>query len=239
MKYFNVTQQEIDSKLFNVFVGISLGNKLLTPELAKRYVEWAHKHTKDNAVILIADDIDCINWQVFRGFSEDEARKKVREKAYQLSGMFDRAKRNLARKNNDPSYLTNVHTLFWEDVVNTGYSELRELLIEQYYKNSTFKCAILSFVDKYIELRNVDIITNVQKDQLADYILSELPTLLGGIKWNSTLYNLILYPTYVQSGMSQFVLDIRGGKYFDFSTIPLRQISVLVEDYLAEPELTV
>jgi hypothetical protein len=69
---------------------------------------------------------------------------------------------------------------------------------------------------------------------LADYIISELPTLLGGIFWNNKLYNLILYPTYVDSGMSQFVIDIRNGKYFDASKLLLRQICVLVEDYLPE-----
>jgi hypothetical protein len=35
--------------------------------------------------------------------------------------------------------------------------------------------------------------------------------------------------------MSKFVLDIRGGKYFDFSIIPMRQIAVMVEDYIKEP----
>lgn len=94
---------------------------------------------------------------------------------------------------------------------------------------------MLHFVDKYIELRNVKV-ANKDKDKLASYIISELPTLLGGLLWNDTLYNLILYPTYVTSGMSQFVLDIRGGKYFDFSIIPMRQIAVMVEDYLQKPE---
>ena len=51
--------------------------------------------------------------------------------------------------------------------------------------------------DKYVELRNVEV-SDQDKDRLAEYIISELPTLLGGIYWNDKLYNLILYPTYIR-----------------------------------------
>lgn len=235
MQYFHVTQEEIDKKLFNVFVGISLGNKLLTPELAEKYVKWAHANTKDNAVILIADDIDTANWVVFRGLSQKEAEEKVRQKGYGMKGMFDKAIRNLAREENDPTYIANVHIIFWSDIRNKGYDHLKEILAEEYETNKEFREQILYFVDKYIELRDAEI-SDEDKDKLADYIISELPTLLGGIYWNDTLYNLVLYPTYVDSGMSQFVLDIRGGKYFNASKLQLRQLCVLVEDYLRKPE---
>jgi tRNA-dependent cyclodipeptide synthase len=234
MQYFHVTEEEINKKLFNIFVGISLGNKLLTPELAERYVQWAHHHSKDNALILIADDIDVINWMVFRGLSKEEAEEKVQQKGYGIKGMFDKAIRNLARKENDPTYIANTHIIFWSDIKNSGYDHLREILAEEYTSNTAFRERVLYFVNKYIELRDVTV-SNEDRDKLAGYIISELPTLLGGIFWNNTLYNLILYPTYVDSGMSQFVLDIRGGKYFSASTLQLRQLCVLVEDYLQKP----
>lgn len=235
MEYFHVTQEEINKKLFNVFVGISLGNKLLTPELAEKYVKWAHTNTRDNAVILVADDIDTVNWMVFRGLGRKEAEEKVRQKGYGMKGMFDKAIRNLARQENDPTYIANVHIIFWSDIKNKGYDHLKEILAEEYKTNTEFREQVLYFVDKYIELRDVEIPTE-DKDRLADYIINELPTLLGGIYWNDTLYNLVLYPTYVGSGMSQFVLDIRGGKYFDSSKLQLRQLCVLVEDYLQKPK---
>lgn len=234
MKYFHVTQEEIDKKLFNIFIGISLGNKLITPKLAEKYVKWAHDNTKDNAVVLIADDIDVVNWTIFNGLSREEAEKKVRQKGYSMKGLFDKAIRNLARKENDPTYIAKVHIIFWEDVRNKGYDHLQEILAEEYKTNEKFREQVLCFVNKYIELRDAEA-SDKDKDKLAEYIISELPTLLGGIYWNDTLYNLILYPTYIDSGMSQFVLDIRGGKYFDASKLLLRQICVLVEDYLEKP----
>jgi len=235
MQHFHVTQEEIDKKLFNIFVGISLGNKLLTPELAQKYVKWAHSHTKDNAVILIADDIDTINWRVFIGLSQAEAEEKVHQKGYGIKGLFDKAIRNLARQKNDPTYIARVHIIFWSDIKNTGYEHLKETLAKEYKTNKEFREHVLYFVNKYIELRDVEVSAE-NKDALADYIISELPTLLGGLCWNDTLYNLVLYPTYVDTGMSQFVLDIRGGKYFNASKLHLRQLCVLVEDYLQKPE---
>jgi tRNA-dependent cyclodipeptide synthase len=235
MKYFNVTQEEIEKKLFNIFVGISLGNKFLTPQLAKKYVKWAHYYTKDNALILIADKIDVVNWMVFNKLNLKEAEKKVRNKAWGIKGLFDKAIRTLAREENDPTYITKVYIVFWEDVTNNeGYRHLKEILTQEYKENKDFRNQVLYFVNKYIERRGLkpSEISNEDKDKLADYILSELPTLIGGILWNNTLYNLCLYPTYIESGMSQFVLDIRGGKYFEASKLLLRQICVLVEDYL-------
>lgn len=235
MQYFHVTPEEINKKLFNIFIGISLGNKLLTPELAKKYVKWAHENTKDNVVILIADDIDIVNWMVFRGLTRQESEVKVRQKGYGIKGLFDKAIRELAREENDPTYIAKVHIIFWSDIHNHGYNHLKEILSEEYEDNQEFREKVLYFVDKYIELRNKEI-SDKEKDKLADYIVSELPTLLGGIYWNETLYNLVLYPTYVDSGMSQFVLDIRGGKFFNDSRLQLRQLCVLVEDYLEKPE---
>jgi tRNA-dependent cyclodipeptide synthase len=235
MQYFNVTQEEIDKKLFNIFVGISLGNKLLTPELAEGYVKWAHTYTKDDAVILIADDIDVVNWMVFGGMSREEAEEKVNKKGYGVKGMFDKAIRNLARKENDPSYIADVHIVFWGDIRNKGYDHLYEIISEEFTTNKEFRDQVLYFVNKYAEFRGADV-SDEDKTKLADYIISELPTLLGGLLWNNRLYDLILYPTYVDSGMSQFVLDIRGGKYFDSSKLQLRQLSVLVEDHLSIPD---
>jgi tRNA-dependent cyclodipeptide synthase len=234
MQYFNVTEKEVEQRMFNIFVGISLGNKLLTPELARHYVEWSHKHTNKNTVILIADKIDAINWQVFRGMSPEDALKKATDKGYGVAGMFDKARRTLARETGDMGYISNVHIIFWEDVQNWGYDDLRKILATEYQQNEAFQKQVLYFVEQYIQLRQAEVSLE-DKHRLAGYILDELPTLLGGIYWDNTLYNLILYPTYVDSGMSQFALDIRSGKYFDASKLQLRQISVLVEDYLKEP----
>ncbi len=151
--------------------------------------------------------------------------------------MFDKAIRALSKEENDSSYISDVHVVFWGDIKNEGYNHLREILEKEYKINKKFKEKILYFVNKYVEFREAEV-SEGDKDKLAGYIISELPTLLGGVLWNNTLYDLVLYPTYVDSGMSQFVLDIRGGKYFDSSKLLLRQLNTLVEDYLEKPKLS-
>jgi tRNA-dependent cyclodipeptide synthase len=237
MKYFHVEQNEIDEKLFNIFVGISLGNKLLTTDMVKHYVKWAHEKSQKNAVILIADKIDTVNWEVFRGLSREEALIKTEQKGYGIAGMFDKAKRTLARETGDMGYISRVHIIFWDDIINVGYVTLRNILEKEYWANSAFQEKVLYFVDKYVALREVNV-TPEQRHKLAAYIIDELPTLVGGILWDKTLYNLILYPTYVDSGMSEFVLDIRNGKYFDSSKLSLRQICVMVEDFIVKPDIS-
>ena len=235
MKYFNVTQEEIEKKLFNIFIGISLGNKLLTKDLAKKYIKWAYENTRDHVLVLIADDIDTINWEVFRDFTKEEAEQKVKEKGGGIADMFERARRILAREEKDEGYLSGVTVAYWSDIQNKGYLHLRDILANEYKTNPEFKIAVLRFVNKYIETRDQKI-SDEKKDRLASYIINELPTLIGGLLWGDTLYNLILYPTYADSGMSQFVLDVRGGKYFNSSNLLLRQIAVLVEDVVEKPE---
>ena len=62
---FNSSEKEIQSKKFNVFVGISVGVKPLNEEIAQEYLSWALENTKDNVIILIADEIAKYNYVVF------------------------------------------------------------------------------------------------------------------------------------------------------------------------------
>jgi len=47
--YLNCTEQEIQSKKFNIFVGISLGNKYFTKENIKKYILWALENRQTEA----------------------------------------------------------------------------------------------------------------------------------------------------------------------------------------------
>ena len=63
-KIFNTTKKEIESKKFNIFIGISLGNKWFTKENLQEYLNWALENTKEKVLILIADKIHIINYNV-------------------------------------------------------------------------------------------------------------------------------------------------------------------------------
>ena len=64
-----------------------------------------------------------------------------------------------------------------------------------------------------------------------EYVLFELPTLLNGIEFNGIEYKLLLYPSFVESGMSKFVADIENKNIFQNlkDKLNLTDKTVLVE----------
>ena len=59
--YLGTTKEEVDSKKFNICIGVSLGNKRFTKENIKKYIIWALDKTKEDILILIPDRIHAIN----------------------------------------------------------------------------------------------------------------------------------------------------------------------------------
>ena len=235
IKLLGTTREEVELRKFNIFIGISLGNKLLTKELAKTYIEWAVKRTKENTVVLIADEIDTVNWTVFNNLDEKSAIEKVSNKARGLADMFSRAIKILAREN-DPAIENRVEVIRWKDIKTDRLNKLLAILENEFETNLDFRNKILSFVKKYCGLRKKSVVETDQV-KLAGYILAELPTLLEGIEFNGVKYDMIFYPTYVDSGMSQFVLDIQNGIYPDLlSKLQLSVKCVMAESYLEKPE---
>ena len=80
-KIFNATNKEVEEKKYNIFIGISLGVlKPLTKEMAKEYIEWALKNTKNKVVILIADEIAKFDYKIFSSYSGGKSeRRAIRE----------------------------------------------------------------------------------------------------------------------------------------------------------------
>lgn len=234
IKFFGTTGEEVELRKFNIFVGISLGNKLLTKELAKTYVDWALKRTKENIVVLIADEIDIVNWKIFNNLDERTVLEKVSNKAQGLDDMFSRAIKILAREN-DPSIENRVEVIRWKNIKTERFDKLFAILENEFEINNDFRNRILSFVKKYCELRK-RFVDEAEQVKLAGYILAELPTLLEGIEVGDARYNMIFYPTYIDSGMSQFVLDIQNGTYPDLlSKLQLSVKCVMAESYLEKP----
>lgn len=235
IKFFGTTKQDIELKKFNIFVGISLGNKLLTKELAKAYIEWALERTKESVTIFIADEIDAVNWMVFNDFDAVSAIEKVSNKAQGLEDMFSRAIKIIAREKADDSIENRVQIMRWKDIKGERFNAQLSVLEGYFHTNGQFRERVLSFVKKYCQLRK-KIVGDAEQVKLAGYILAELPPLLEGIEFNGVQYRMILYPTYVDSGMSTFVLDIQNGLYPDL--LPKLQLAakcVMAESYLERP----
>ena len=229
IKLFGINEEELNSKLFNIFIGISLGNKFLNKDLAEEYLRFALDKTKEKIVVLIADEIDAINWEIFRDFSREEAVEKVKNKSEGLAEMFQNIINNLERETGKS---LRVSVIQWRDIKTKNFLSAEKLIAEEYENNFEFKKRVLYFVDEYAKIRKKSL-SDEEKDKLATYIIAELPTLIQGIEYDKDLYQIVLYPTYVSSGMSEFVLDIQNGVYPNLvEKLQINKPGKMIESYL-------
>lgn len=232
MRLFGADSEDISDKRYNIFIGVSISNKNLDEKMAYDYLKWSVKNTKEKVAVIIADELDVVNYEIFSSYSSGKARKRAERAGEDFRKIFEKAINKLPSKDRDK-----VIIYKWGEVKNSEhYNKIHGYLLEAYKEMSEFKQGILFFVKKYIRRRDkLQILSKKEKlDKLATYILGELPTLLQGIYLEGIHYNLCIYPTYFASGMSQFVIDILNGE-LDISNdlIPnLKEKGALVEIWL-------
>ena len=206
MRFFGAGSEKVHKKKFNIFIGISITNKKLTPEMALNYLKWAVRNTKSTVAVVIADELNIVNYEIFDKYSSGKAINRAKKVGDQFQKMFQDAKDKLST-----SYQKKIRIIRWAQIKNNKpYQKVQEFLKDQYDKDPVFRSAVLYFVKKFMRKKGKVIEDGKKVDKLATYILGELPTLLQGIYLNSTHYNLCIYPTYFASGMSQFVMDIHA-----------------------------
>src|SRR5262245_29722926 len=127
---FGTSLGEVAHKRFNIFIGISLGNKFLNTERAKNYLEYAIDHTRESVLVLIADQIDTTNWIIYNRFSEEAAEQKVAQKGSNVEHIFKRALVQLSR-GRGTDFGRRVEIIRWKSVVRdevyqSSYRELQK-----------------------------------------------------------------------------------------------------------------
>ena len=225
---FNATQEQITEKQFNIFIGISIGVKPLDKESAKEYIEWAIKRTKKDVIVLIADYIAKINYEVFSGYNEAKSLRRALKEGDEYEEFFRGVLSELPGETQD-----RVKVLRWSDIFNDELKRDSEIIKDEFHSNQEFKEKILFFVREYAKRRNKNL-GQGELEYLANYMFMELPTMFKGIKVNGAQYDLLFYPTFIESGMSQMVSGIAKGDIFEDlkKKMNLSESIVLVECYV-------
>ncbi len=230
MRFFGANAEDVYKKKFNIFIGISISNKKITPRMALNYLKWAVRNTKEKVAVIIADELNIVNYKILDKYGLEKSKKRAQKVGDKFEKLFRGAIRKLSPKDREK-----VHIYRWKEVrVNEHYQKVRNFLSDEFMKDSEFKSAVLYFVSKYMRKKG-RIVTDKRKvDELARYILGELPTLLEGIEIDRTYYRLCIYPTYFASGMSQFVMDMHARELHIGKSLKkiLRTRAVLVESWL-------
>jgi tRNA-dependent cyclodipeptide synthase len=191
--YLNVTQEEVDSRQHNIWIGVSLGNKYFTKDNIRAYIQWSLAKTKDTVLVIIADALQAINLEVLDHRTKPAAQRKAmkmgNEKYAEVQEIISQLPAELAQQ---------VHLARWSDVVeHENYKRSLDIAQNYYKTNLEFRNYIIEAVkvgrpDRTSRLLKL---TTQELDRLADYILNELPHFIDGVQgYDERVYTLIPYP---------------------------------------------
>ena len=192
--YINTTREEVDAKKYNIWIGVSLGNKYFDKENIREYLKWAIEHTKDGVLILVADAIHAINLEVLDGRSPGSAKRRVEklgaEKLKEIEEVIKSLPTEAQKK---------IIAARWNEATSTGRFKNNLRAVEEYYKsNKEFRDFIVQSIKEARPDRKekIDGLSGENMDRLAQYVLSEIPLGAGGVQVEERgdVYNLVIYP---------------------------------------------
>src|SRR3989344_457222 len=108
--YLNTTESDLQSRKFNIFIGISLGNKYFSSENIQDYLLWALENTKGKVAILVPDKIHAINYEVKSGYSKERADNLAFREGEKVKNLCVAIISGLDEKRHDQ-----IKILKWED----------------------------------------------------------------------------------------------------------------------------
>src|SRR3989344_3470898 len=159
--FLNTTQEEVKSRTFNIFIGISLGNRKFTKELIQKYLLWSLQYTKEKIVIIIADKSQAINFEQRNKYPEkralDVAIRQGKEVENQLISIINSFL---------PSQREKIEIIHWEELEKTkGFRQRQKILKEEFKENKKFHDLILEIIKENTKLTSL----NADLEKLALY----------------------------------------------------------------------
>ena len=189
------SEKEVKSKKFNIYVGISLGNKWFTKTHIKEYILWALKYTKEKVGILIADRLHAINYEVRNKETPEKSIKRAVKEGDKFREMIKEIISELSKEQKKK-----IQILRWKDVKKDKFNkEFIPFFLKEFKRNEEFRSTILKIVEGFLK-KDSKRFNQKEKEKLCGYILLELPELLHGFTFNKTYYNCYIYPVDMPLG---------------------------------------
>ena len=206
--YFNTTKEEVKTKRFNIWVGVSLGNKYFSnKENTKAFISWALENSTNDVVVLIPDKIHAVNYEVRSGYSKERAERVVNRKSDEIKKMIEEILATF-----DENDRKRVSILTWKDIENdTDYQNRKNILYREFKNNPEFHKRIVEATTESVN-QNILKLENGDYEKLASYPLDELPVLIAGFQHNGLRYDLIPYPGV--SKIDHLTIDLQNGTCF-------------------------
>jgi tRNA-dependent cyclodipeptide synthase len=212
-QYLNTTEEDIQARRFNIFIGISLGNKYFTPKHIRDYLLWAIENTKEKVAILIPDKIHAVNYEVKSGYSSERAlavaRRKGDEVEKEVVKIIDELKIPGSK----------IQIVRWGGIENESHLNMLTIFQDAFRDDAAFRKIIINITKETPHISDLDF-SDVQYEKLSQYVIDELPMLIGGIQKDGVSYELLPYPGF--ANIDYLAIDLQEGKSFPGITKQLK-----------------
>jgi tRNA-dependent cyclodipeptide synthase len=205
--FLNCTKKDVKSKKFNIFVGISLGNKYFSKENIKKYILWALGNTKDDVLVLIADRNHAINYEVLNRYNSKRALRVALQKGAETEASVKKIVRSLPK---EKQHLVKICK--WAGARKSKYYQDKiKIVLNEFKQDNKFHDFIIKIVQENLGSKSKTL--NLKKlEKLSLYVLDELPIILNGVEFNGKIYDLHAYPGL--SGLDDLIMGLQKGKLF-------------------------
>lgn len=180
-KYLNTSREEIASKKFNIIIGISLGNKYFTKENIKKYILWALENTKEDVLVVIADEIQAINLEVLDRYTKKRAEDKATRMGDELEKQIFEIILGLSKEKRKI-----IKIIRWKKLLTKNYRTKIQLIRKEFETNEKFHDFIIKIAKENPKILKKNL-SEQELDSVAEYVIQELPLFI-------TIEGLIPYP---------------------------------------------
>lgn len=209
MQLINVyagNRQDLESKRYNIGVGISLGNKWFNAGNIMELIRWAFKYTRESVVVYVADSIHAINLEVRKEWKTARAQQVADRKGTEL---LENLKREIEVGFSEEEQ-RNIVFAKWNDLDSSNQEKV-SFCYTYAESNHLFRRQIVDIVRSFVSKESANF-TDKEISRLSDYIIEELPEQICRMRIKGIMVDALVYPHC--SELTQFFEHIKQGTIF-------------------------
>ena len=145
LQIFNSTYEQLCAQKHNIYIGISIGVKPMSQEIALSYLEWASEFSNGTVQILLADEIAKFNYFGFGHYTKPGCLARALRDGGKYQAFFEKV---LAKFPAEKRQSFNI--IRWKDIESPRFHLLLNRVTKEFETNPDFQGVISSFADKYI-----------------------------------------------------------------------------------------
>ena len=172
----------------NVFVGVSVRNKALTPQQVENIVARAQKELQARRLLfLIADELELVNLRIFGSGTAGTLERQVEERCGEIEAII--------RQGTSSVHVDRMHIVIdrWRCILNAEYWASYVRVFSRFVERPQFRHDIETVARRYVERRG-ETASPDEIHYLSTYLLAEIPTLLDGVRYEQRRYRTMIYP---------------------------------------------